>query len=212
MTPNSRYAAVTRRAFLGGLAAAAIVGVAGCAVPQTTPTPGASTPSGSTASSAPASTPTTDQSSTGAAAELPASAAATVSWTFAASGGMSRNPYMAVWIEDADGNFVKTLALYHKANGDNWLDSLANWYAASGGTDTTTSGTVPAGTFTATWDGSTAAGGRATEGTYYVCVESVVEHGGQSLVREQVSFGATDSQVTLTPVGDIAAAAVSYVA
>ena len=56
---------------------------------------------------------------------------------------------MAVWIEDADGNFVTTLALYHKANGDNWLNTLASWYAASGGTDTTTSGTVPAGTFTA---------------------------------------------------------------
>ncbi|HRA76895.1 MAG TPA: DUF2271 domain-containing protein [Propionicimonas sp.] len=119
---------------------------------------------------------------------------------------------MAVWIEDADGNFVTTLALYHKANGDNWLNTLASWYAASGGTDTTTSGTVPAGTFTATWDGSTAAGERAEQGTYYVCIESVVEHGSESLVREQVTFGSSAAQTTLTPAGDISAAAVSFTA
>lgn len=123
---------------------------------------------------------------------------------------MSRNPYMAVWVEDADGNFVKTLALYHKANGDNWLNTLSSWYAASGGTDTTTSGTVPAGSFSASWDGSTAAGGRAEQGSYYVCIESIVEHGSESLVRQQVAFGSSASQATLTPSGEITAAAVSY--
>lgn len=133
-----------------------------------------------------------------------------VSWTFASNGGMSRNPYMAVWIEDSDGNFVKTLALYHKASGDNWLNSLTSWYRSSGGTDTTTSGTQPAGSFTATWDGSTAAGGRAATGSYYVCIESVVEHGSESLVRQQVEFGSKASNTTLTAAGQITAATVAY--
>lgn len=206
MNPTLRYSAVTRRAFLAGLSAAAIVGAAGCS---------ASTPAAPTSASSPASTAATAAGSAstadaGSTTELPATAQATVSWTFATSGGRSRNPYMAVWIEDANGAFVTTLALYHKANGDNWLDTLSSWYAASGGTDTTTGGTVPAGSFTTAWDGSTAAGGRATEGTYYVCVESVVEHGQQSLVREQVEFGSEATQVTLTPAGDITAAAVDY--
>jgi len=117
---------------------------------------------------------------------------------------------MAVWIEDADGNFVKTLALYHKANGDNWLNTLSTWYAASGGTDTTTSGTVPAGSFTTTWDGTTASGDRAAQGTYYVCIESVVEHGSDSLVRQQVTFGSSAAKTSLTATGDITAAAVDY--
>ena len=185
MDSSSRYSAVTRRAFLGGLSAAAIVGGVACAAGT------------SASSSAPASTAAGTASSAATAAasgtELPAGAQATVSWTFAASGGRSRNPYMAVWIEDADGAFVNTVALYHKAGGDNWLDTLSAWYSASGGTDTTTSGTVPAGTFTAAWDGSTAAGGRAAQGTYHVCVESVVEHGQESLVREQVEFAATST-------------------
>jgi hypothetical protein len=133
-----------------------------------------------------------------------------VSWTFSSGGGMGRNPYMAVWVEDADGNFVKTIALYHKANGDNWLNSLSSWYAASGATDTTTSGTVPAGSFTATWDGTTASGERAAQGDYYICIESAVEHGSESLVREKVTFGTSATQTTLTANGQITAAAVDY--
>lgn len=117
---------------------------------------------------------------------------------------------MAVWIEDANGNFVKTLALYHRANGDNWLQELSNWYSASGGTDTTTSGTVPAGSYSATWDGTDASGTRVEQGSYYVCVESVVEHGSDSLVREQVAFGKSAFDKTLTPSGEITAAAVKY--
>lgn len=201
---SSRYSAVTRRAFLSGLSAAAIVGVAACAGAGS-PASSPATSSASTSSTAPASESASPSGET-----LPASATATVSWTFASSGGRSRNPYMAVWIEDADGNFVKTLALYHKANGDNWLDTLSSWYASSGGTDTTTSGTVPAGSFTTVWDGTTAAGDRAVQGSYYVCIESVVEHGSESLVRQQVTFGAAAGQTTLTASGDITAAAVNY--
>lgn len=212
MDPISRYSAVTRRAFLGGLSAAAIVATVGCATESSTsPVPASSASSASPSATA---TATASASSSASAStsgtELPASAQATVSWTFTSSGGRSRNPYMAVWIEDADGNFVKTLALYHRAHGDNWLKTLSAWYAASGGTDTTTSGTVPAGSFTAVWDGSTAAGARAAQGSYYVCVESVVEHGSESLVRQQVEFATSAAQTTLTPAGDIAAAAVAY--
>jgi hypothetical protein len=117
---------------------------------------------------------------------------------------------MAVWIEDANGSFVKTVALYHKANGDNWLNTLTRWYSVSGGTNTTTSGTVPAGSFTASWDGSTASGARAVQGNYYVCVESVVEHGSESLVRQQVAFATTAAKTTLTAAGEITAASVDY--
>lgn len=214
MNPASRYSAVTRRAFLGGASAAAIVATVGCA-PGASTTSAPSPSAGPASSAAPSAAATGDASESAALAEtsgeeLPTGAQATVSWTFTSSGGRSRNPYMAVWIEDAEGNFVKTLALYHKAHGDNWLDTLSSWYSASGGADTTTSGTVPAGSFTAVWDGSTAAGGRAAQGSYHVCVESVVEHGAQSLVREQVGFAAAAAETTLMPSGDISAAAVAY--
>ena len=233
MTESStRFGAVTRRAFLGGLSLAAIAATGACAASSTTgaaapaTTTPASTPSSSdpsTASSAgtsaesPSSTSTssstassTSSSATSTDKEIPAGAKATVAWTYSANGGMARNPYMAVWIEDAHGAFVKTLALYHRANGDNWLNSLNSWYAASGGTDTTTSGTVPAGSYTATWDGTAAAGGRAVQGSYYVCVETAAEHGSESIVRQQVTFAASSTSITLTPAGSIAAASVAY--
>ncbi len=209
MNPSgSRYSKVTRRAFLGGLSAAAIVGVVGCAsaASPTTAATSAASPAVSPSASTTASAAGTAASGT----TLPSSAQAAVAWTFSSGGGMGRNPYMAVWIEDADGNFVKTLALYHKASGDNWLDSLSAWYESSGGAETTTSGTVAAGSFTTVWDGTTAAGDRAAQGDYYVCIETVVEHGSQSLVREKVAFGTSAKNTTLAAAGQITAASVKY--
>lgn len=210
--PTSRFSAVSRRAFLSGLSVAAIAATAAAC--------GSSASSGSSAapatSSAPASTPSASATSSASSSasssgkQIPSGAKATVSWTYAASGGMARNPYMAVWIEDAGGAYVKTLALYHRANGDNWLNNLSSWYDSSGGTDTTTSGTVPAGSYTATWDGSAASGGQAAQGSYFVCVESAVEHGSESLVRQQVDFGTAAKTTTLTPSGSISAASVAY--
>ncbi len=203
--PLSRYSQVTRRAFLGGMSAAAIAGVVGCSSGTTT---SATASAAATTTSAATSAATTAASGT----SLPASAKATVSWTFAASssGGPAKNPYMAVWIEDASGAFVKTLVLYHKASGDNWLNTLTRWYQVSGGTDTTTSGTVAAGSFTTTWDGMNASGSRVAQGSYFVCVESVVEHGSESLVRQEVTFGKAAATTNLTPAGEITAAAVAY--
>lgn len=222
---TTRYGSVTRRAFLGGLSLAAIAAAGACSSSSssqagssnqatspdsTTPSPDTSGAASSGTSSSATSSASSSASATSAGGSIPAGARAVVSWTYAASGGMARNPYMAVWIEDASGAFVKTLALYHRANGDNWLNSLSSWYTASGGTDTTTSGTVPAGSYTATWDGSSAAGGQADQGSYFVCVESAVEHGAETLVRQQVEFAGTARTTALTPSGSITAAAVAY--
>ena len=210
---TTRFGAVTRRAFLGGLSLAAIAATGACGASTTagTAAPSTSAPSTSAASTSAASTPSASgKSSTSAGKQIPSGAKAAVSWTYAASGGMARNPYMAVWIEDATGAFVKTLALYHRKSGDNWLRELSGWYTSSGATDTTTSGTVPAGSYTASWDGSAAAGGQVDQGTYYVCVESAVEHGSDSLVRQQVTFGSKAASTTLGPSGSIVAAAVDY--
>lgn len=212
---TTRFSAVSRRAFLGGLSIAAIAATAACgtstsagtAAPSTSAPSTSSEPSAAATPSASGSASTSTSTST---KQIPAGAKATVSWTYATSGGMARNPYMAVWVEDSSGAYVKTLALYHRQSGDNWLRELSGWYTASGGTDTTTSGTVPAGSYTATWDGSAAAGGQADQGTYFVCVESAVEHGSDSLVRQQVKFGSAASSTTLSPSGSISAAAVAY--
>ena len=209
---TTRYGAVTRRAFLSGLSIAAIAATGACGASTTSgsSSTAAPAPAASSSSSAAAAPSTSSSSSASKGKQIPAGAKATVSWTYAASGGMARNPYMAVWIEDSAGAFVKTLALYHRANGDNWLNSLSSWYASSGGTDTTTSGTVPAGSYTAAWDGTAAAGGQADQGSYFVCVETAVEHGSESIVRQQVTFGSAAATTALAASGSIANASVDY--
>lgn len=212
---TTRFSAVSRRAFLSGLSIAAIAATGACGASSSAGTAAPSTaPSTGTAPSAAASTPSASASSsasTSTGKQIASGAKATVSWTYSSSGGgMARNPYMAVWIEDAQGAYVKTLALYHRQSGDNWLRELSGWYTSSGGTDTTTSGTVPAGSYTASWDGSAAAGGQVEQGTYYVCVESAVEHGSDSLVRQEVKFAGSAVTTTLTPSGSISAASVDY--
>ena len=67
-----------------------------------------------------------------------------------------------------------------------------------------------AGSFTANWDGTTASGDRATQGTYTVCIESAVEHGSESLIRQQVTFGASSATTALTDSGQLSAASVAY--
>lgn len=225
----SRYSRVTRRGFLGGLSMAAIATIAGCApspssssptmtsssqspsvtnspspTPSSSPTP---TPSPPTSVAPPPPPPPSSPAVTPTA--LAATAKAKISWTYA-SASAQKNPYMAVWIEDSKGAFVKTVALFHKKTDDRWLNSLTRWYSVSGATDTTTGGTVPAGTYSASWDGSTASGARAKPGTYFVCIESMLQHGGESLVRQQVTFGAKAAKTALTAVGDITAASVDY--
>ncbi|MFC4454697.1 DUF2271 domain-containing protein [Deinococcus sonorensis] len=119
-----------------------------------------------------------------------------VTFTTVDSGtGRYQRPYVAVWIEDAAGTPVRTLSIWMLSppRGTRYLDELRRWYGEA--TDnpvltngTTSSPTRPAGTYTVTWDGKTDKGALVNQGDYYVCVESVREHGPYSLVRGKVTL------------------------
>jgi len=222
---QSRFSEVSRRAFFGGVNAAAILGLAAC----TNDSQLAGTTSGSTTSDGrpqggmsggpggkggPATT-TAGSAKPGAngggGAALPASAKAEIAFTYAATGnGMQRNPYIAVWIEDGSGALVQTVSLWHLQRQDRWLNELKRWYQVSGGSDTGSSATRVAGSYTVAWDGSVAGGGRATAADYYVCIESAREHGTYSLVREKVTFGTSGAKTSLGDNGDLSKISVSY--
>ncbi len=102
---------------------------------------------------------------------------------------MVRNPYIAVWIEDASGALVKTVSLWHLQNGqDRWLSELSKWYSASGGTDTNSSATRAPGSYSVAWNLTDADGKAIKDGVYTVCVEALREHGPYSLVTGSVSI------------------------
>jgi len=120
--------------------------------------------------------------------------------------GMLRDPRVSVWVEDADGVHVRTL-LDRQADG---LRTMAQWYAALGRIDTTTSGTKSAGSTRVDWDGTDERGRRVSVGDYHVCVEASRERGPRELVRGRVALGTERVVVHLADSGEIVEAAVYY--
>jgi hypothetical protein len=189
---DSRFSEVSRRALLQGMSAAALLGLVGCAsdsdvLPSAAQT---SSTSGDSSSSADASA---------------AAGAAVIAFSYSASssgggpGGMVRNPYIAVWVEDKAGALVKTIALWHLQNGqDRWLNELYKWYEASGGVDTNSSATRAAGSYTLNWDLTGADGAAVPAGTYTLWVEAIREHGPYSLTSGEFTLNGSAVKATLS--------------
>lgn len=222
-----RFEAAHRREFLKRAAAvgalALIPGLAACGKKDDASTfSGASTTAGSggtgSTTTAAGGTSTTASGSTTTVGSLPDGATLEVGFTFAASGsgGPSRNPYVAAWVESADGDLVANLGVwYNPPKGNRWINNLASWYSAVSDTDsgyleTTTGATQPAGTYTLSWDGTDATGERAAQGDYTVFVEAAQEHGNHSLTSAAITLGTSDTSVDLPDDTDLSAVTATY--
>lgn len=209
MTPDSRFSTVSRRAFLQGVSAAAVLGVVGCAgaSDEQVLTPSATTSGGTTG------TPATSASSTAGAGEAVISFTYTVDTTASSGGrggGMARNPYIAVWIEDAGGDLVKTVALWHLAGQeDRWLAALSTWYAAAGGDTSVSSATRAAGSYDVVWDLTDLSGTAVKDGQYAVWIEASREHGPSSLLSMDLALSGKKTSVTGTANNELTAATVT---
>ena len=135
------------------------------------------------------------------------------------AGGLNENPYVAVWIEDAAGDLLTTLAVYYEQSrrGRRWIDHLDRWFTgdaarvAAGGADTSaiiSTSTRPPGTYSVAWDGSVD-GGFAPAGNYWVCIESAREPGAAySLIREPFQLVGSLAQTSLPDTGELSQASV----
>lgn len=215
--PVSRFSAITRRAFLEGASMAVLLGLAGCTdgdqalAPETVPP---ETPTATWSATAPS--PGTSG------VPVPDGAEAVVLFTYTAGateggrgpgggrGGVARNPYIAVWVEDAEGALLQTIAVWHLQGGqDRWLAELRRWYQLSGGDDTGSSATRPAGSHNLFWDLGSGSG-RLHQGRYWVCIEASREHGPYSLIREEIELGDQALTHGFTPVGELTSATLLY--
>ena len=127
--------------------------------------------------------------------------------------GRVKRPYVAVWIEDAQGKTIRNLTVWVQQNRLNprWLAELRRWTRENSGlVSTVSSATRNPGSYAVAWDGKTARGTAAPQGDYYVCVESAREHGPYGLVRQKVTLGASAFQKDLGSSGDIEAVRVSF--
>lgn len=203
-----RYARVSRRSLLTAMAAGSAAALVGCTgdaevLAPASPTPG---PAGGAVA--------TDDS-------LPGTARLSVTFTYEAAstgageggrrGGMVRNPYIAVWVEDAAAELVATVALWHLQGGeDRWLTDLTAWYDASGGVETVSSATRTPGTYTVAWDCTDDSGRRVPPGEYRLYIESAREHGPYQIVDHALALGGTGQEWALQPSGEIVAASAAY--
>lgn len=132
--------------------------------------------------------------------------------------GRHRNPYVAVWIEDANGNPVRTLALWADLNRHaRYVEHLSRWFRevalVPGGQQLAYSASRPttvAGTYSVVWDGTNDHGQLVPLGTYYVCVEMVREHGPYEIVRDRITLGDAPTSTTLAGQGELGDVSVDY--
>jgi hypothetical protein len=124
-----------------------------------------------------------------------------------AGGGRFHNPYVVVWIEDANEALIRNVSLnYQVGRGDRWLNHLQRWTNAYNRNEAAlganrvqevTGPTRIPGAYSFAWDGRDEAKNLVPHGTYYVCIEAAVEKGSYQLVREAIQL--TGAPVTKSP-------------
>ncbi len=236
---DPRYPAVSRRALLKGslgLGAVVLIPGLGCGGGDEETFAGASvtsppTTAETTTQAPPSEAPSSTASETSAAPEttlaasggtaLPASGVMEITFTYSqAAGGKNEPPYIATWIEDADGELVNTVALWYEQSqkGPKWLKDLRRWNTVdedriqAGGSDVldvVSSATRLPGAYTLAWDGSAIDGGAAPVGDYFVCIEAVRERGPYSLIRQAVTLDGAPISLSLADEGELVAASVT---
>lgn len=137
-------------------------------------------------------------------------------------GGKNVPPYLAVWIEDEQGELVETIELWYELSqkGPRWLPDLKRWFrkeedfAAAGNpdeTDLVSSATRLPGAYSLVWDGITTTGPLAA-GDYFICIEASRERGPYSLVREPMPIDGSPFVLALPDNEELSDASVSLVA
>lgn len=229
---ESRYEAVSRRAFLRRSAAlsltVAIPGtlLAACGTDDAAtfendlgdsliPTVTTSETGATTTSTT---TPTTTNQSPVPGTTLPTGAEFVVDFNYTAqgSGGSVENPYVAVWVEDREGELVATVALWflQSEKGLKWLSDLRRWSTVDGSDaaiSAISSATRPPGQYSVIWDGTDTDGSLVPQGEYYIAIESAREKGPYSLIREPITLGAEPFTQAIEPEGELTDAAVSLI-
>ena len=134
-----------------------------------------------------------------------------------AGGARARRPYVAVWIADANGFPVRTIALWYQK--PRWLPELRAWFHddrmrdAAEHRDITasvSSATRPPGKYTLKWDGKDNTGKLVKAGPYTVNIEASREHGTYQIMRQEMDFDGTAKQIALKGGNEISAASLDY--
>jgi len=106
---------------------------------------------------------------------------------------------IAIWVEDSNGNYVNSLAVY----GNQRLGYLSTWYGASKGIkgDAVTGATVSSfRTYSVTWNLKDYNGNVVSDGTYVLKMEATSKNGAGP--TKSIEFTVGGSSYTENPAGD----------
>lgn len=117
-----------------------------------------------------------------------------------AQGGRYRRPYVAMWLEDAEGFPVKTEILWLQTEqpGPRWHRDLTRWYRNDrlrrtvedvDLIDTISGATRGPGEYKAHFDGTDNLDLPLAKGKYTLCLEVAREHGTYQIIREPIEWG-----------------------
>lgn len=136
-----------------------------------------------------------------------------IDFTFASTmGGPTRNPYIAVWVEDPDGNLIKTVALWVEQSfkAERYIHEMRGWYDLTGGDLTMSTATRVAGQYSLLWDGMDDEGNAVQQGEYVVRIEAAREHGPYELVSQTVTVGSESFDATADDQGEVSNVSLRY--
>ncbi len=134
-----------------------------------------------------------------------------------------RRPYLAVWLEDADGFPVKTGILWLQTDqpGPRWHRDLTRWFRNDrmrkvvekinliDGVDGISGPTRGPGKYEVHFDGTDNTGDTLPAGVYTLCLEAAREHGTYKIIREKFEWGTKSIERKLLK-GNVEIPAASY--
>lgn len=129
----------------------------------------------------------------------------------AIGGGRYRRPYVAVWIEDANGKPVRTIDVW--GNSPKYTKDLTDWWKFAKDNPTVralTRATRNPGKYTLVWDGKDDAKKPLPQGTYTVKVEVHREHGKHLRQSGKIECGAEKAEVKLAKNDESGEVVVTY--
>lgn len=132
----------------------------------------------------------------------------TVSLNFTHGNTIASNQY-AVWIEDNEGKFIRTLFVTrftgeggYKRRADScptWVSKAKPQDASDDEIDAVTGATPSNGKHSYTWDGNDAKGNYVTKGTYKIFVEGTLYWSSRVLYQGSFNYGGQAQSFTLSP-------------